>query len=1146
MRRKGARFWIVAALVVAALPMLGGMALAAKSVKRHRSLSAARVLADQSRSPVRVIVLLRNQDRNLPPNAHLVRARAAALGAQQGPLLAAVRSSGGGVTHSFRTINAFSAVVSRAERARLAADPNVAEVLPDSYVPAPDPTGSPTSGAAVVTGSGTPAGGGAATTAAGAPTLPGSTDPGSGTAIAAGSGQICPSNAAHPIVAPEGLSLINAPQAQQIATGAGVKVAFIAEGIDVNNPDFVRPDGSHVIVDYRDFTGQGPNAPTTGAEAFGDASTIAAQERVLHDLSQFTNPSHPLPHGCDIVLEGVAPGASLVAMKVFPTYNGIGTGAYTSTIIQGMDWAVAVDHVDVLNESFGSSPVPDTFQDVAKNFNALAEQAGVVVTAATGDQGTANTIGSPASGPAGIAAGATTQFQGLAQTTRGGYQLSPHGWLNDNIANFSSSGFTQTGKTLDLVAPGNESFETCTASPEYGDCVNLAGQPSSLSTFGGTSESAPMTAGVAALVIQAYRQTHGGASPSPELVKQLIVSNADDLNIPSDEQGAGELNALAAVQAAQSYGRTGAAVGDGRLVNPTQLDLAAPAGSATGSDVTVTNDSAAPERFAAHLRRLEAPMTDNHGTVTLNTATDPRYLDYKGVPQSYVEFKFTVPAGADRLDGSIAWPGNQNPAQPGQTVNMTLFDPQGRMAAFTYQSNGSGSNFGHIDVRNPSAGTWTAAIFTPNTTNAFNGAVHYDLSSSRFGTLGSVTPSTVTLAPGHSAALRVSLTAPGVPGDYSRDLELTGSSGKTTVVPIVLRSRVALTGGRGSFSGTITGGNGNGFPAREDNFAFDIPRGAPAVNVQFTLPSDPNTFVTAFLTSATGQALAQQLPVQSSAGVETMQLYRRDPVPGRWLLTLVTSNPVGGTTTAGPFTGTVSLQAAPVSASGVPDGPGASIPSGGSRVATLRVTNPGNAPLNVFVDPRRTHHTFYSLPTLTQSMGIPLPFNALTQPPAEFIMPTESDLVLAAAQASAPVTFDWGFGDPDLEAISHGDSAASAFAAPEVTPGIWFIAPNLIGPFSGPASPASVNTGMVARSRTFDPSVTSSTGDVELDYVIPSAPAATPVTVNPGQTVTIQVTFSAAGRRGTFDAGNLFVDDSVAAVGSANEITAIPYAFRVR
>ena len=68
----------------------------------------------------------------------------------------------------------------------------------------------------------------------------------------------------------------NAPTAAQLGIdGAGVKVAFIADGINPNNVGFKRKDGTSAIVDYKDFYGDGPNAVTSGAEAFGDASAIA-------------------------------------------------------------------------------------------------------------------------------------------------------------------------------------------------------------------------------------------------------------------------------------------------------------------------------------------------------------------------------------------------------------------------------------------------------------------------------------------------------------------------------------------------------------------------------------------------------------------------------------------------------------------------------------------------------------------------------------------------------------------------------------------------------------------------------------------------------------------------------------------------------
>lgn len=1116
MRRVSATWRLFALVSLAAVFTAGGVALAATSHKRHRGLSKAHVLALQAGAPARVIVLLRNQHANVPPTARLVTKRIAVIASDQVQLQASVRNSGGRITHTYRTINAFAATVSKTERAHLAADPAVAAVLPDAFVPTPDPTGD--------------GGGGPISTSMHGPAL----TPADQSADVAQ--QICPAPGAPPILAPEGLSLIKAPQAQQIVNGAGVKIGFLADGLDINNPDFIRPDGSHVIVDYRDFSGAGLNAPTQGAESFGDAGTLAAQGRVTYDLSQFVNPAHPLPANCDIILRGVAPGASLVAMKVF----GFNAGSFTSTILQGMDWAVSVDHVNVLNESFGSDPLPDTDQDAVKQFNDLAVAAGVVVTTGTGDQGTANTIGSPASDPSAIAAGATTQFQHFAQTDRGGYQLGGHGWVNNNIAEFSSAGFTQGGRTLDLVAPGNESYSPCTADAAmYSDCSNFAGQPSNIRYFGGTSESSPMTAGVAALVIEAYRQTHGGASPSPALVKQLILSNTDDLNIPSNEQGAGELDALAAVQAAKSAG-TSTAIGDGRLVSPSQLDLDSPAGSVTGADVTVKNIGASTETIGAHLRTLNTQLKDHHGDVTLDTTTNPTFLDQLGVSQSYTEIHFYVPPGGDRFDASIAWPG------PTSTVNLTLFDPSGKFSAFSYHANGETSDFSHISVRNPTAGTWTAVFFTPTAAadGAYNGVVHYDFSTSRFGAVGSVSPSSVTLAPGASASLHVSLAAPAPAGDYSRDLVLADSSGKSTVVPVVMRSTVPLGSGHGTFAGVLTGGNGNGFVGREDTFAFDVAAGQPAIQVQFTLPGDPGTQVFGFLISPDGNALGQETSVQAASGTSTLQMFERKPMAGEWKVVLLTPNSVGGTTTAAPFTGTVSLAAPSVHAVGIPDGPGIVIPSGGQVNAKVVVANTGNTAMNVFIDPRRDARTLYSLLSIDPATNVSLPIDTATTPPPIFIIPTQSDTVFAAAQATAPVTFDWGFGDPDVESRSFGNNAVGVLSAPELTPGLWGLSPSLIGPFTGPAT-GTVNTGMVAHARVFDLTVSSSTGDVEYGYINPSAPAATPVVIPPGGSAAIPVTFTASDPKGTVVSGDLFVDDNQPSDASANEISAIPYLYTV-
>jgi hypothetical protein len=197
-------------------------------------------------------------------------------------------------------------------------------------------------------------------------------------------------------------------------------VAFLADGVDPDNADFIRPDGSHVFVDYQDFSGEGPFAPTGGAEAFGDASSIAAQGRQVYDLADYVNPAHPLPPGCTIRVLGMAPDAELVGLKIFPA----GGFAFNSSVLEALDYAVTHDHVDVINESFGSNQFPDTNDDPTAVFNEELVRAGIVITASSGDAGDFNTIGSPASTPGVISVGGTTMFRSYAQTTGSGFQLS--------------------------------------------------------------------------------------------------------------------------------------------------------------------------------------------------------------------------------------------------------------------------------------------------------------------------------------------------------------------------------------------------------------------------------------------------------------------------------------------------------------------------------------------------------------------------------------------------------------------------------------------------------------------------------------------------------------------------------------------------
>ena len=105
----------------------------------------------------------------------------------------------------------------------------------------------------------------------------------------------------------------------------------------------------------------------------------------------------------------------------------------------------------------------------------------------------------------------------------------------------------------------------------YADCTDFNGNGSPVELTGGTSESAPLTAGTAALVIQAYRKAHNGATPSPAVVKQIIVSTAENIDAPADQQGAGMIDAYAAVLAAKSY-HVSKTAGHAILASATQLN----------------------------------------------------------------------------------------------------------------------------------------------------------------------------------------------------------------------------------------------------------------------------------------------------------------------------------------------------------------------------------------------------------------------------------------------------------------------------------------------------------------------------------------------------------------------------------------------
>ena len=280
-------------------------------------------------------------------------------------------------------------------------------------------------------------------------------------------------------------------------TGRRVRVAVIDTGVDATHPAL-----AGVIASQTDLTGEG-----TG-DVIGHGTHCAG-----------------IIGSQDATRRGIAPGVTIDDIKILPS---VGLAA-PQTCVDGLTAATTMGS-DVSSNSWGFSHGAHDWVDPDESCvlcvaatNSM--NAGVVVVVAAGneDNDTCDTYDThlrcPANADAVITVAASDD--------------------SDAITDFSSIGPTADGRAKpDIAAPGKDIGSCRAAGTSMGTPIDAL-----WTNADGTSMACPHVAGVAALMLEQ------NPAATPATVKGTLMSTAVDLGEPPERQGAGRVDALAAVNA---------------------------------------------------------------------------------------------------------------------------------------------------------------------------------------------------------------------------------------------------------------------------------------------------------------------------------------------------------------------------------------------------------------------------------------------------------------------------------------------------------------------------------------------------------------------------------------------------------------------
>ncbi len=308
--------------------------------------------------------------------------------------------------------------------------------------------------------------------------------------------------------------------------GRGVTIAVLDSGIDTNHPDL----SDDIIAQHCETQGTCPPSNTT--------TGISAEDANGHG----TNVSGVITANGVVAPIGFAPDVKIVAVRVL---SNTGSG-FVSDWVEGLNWVIANQatlNVDVINMSLGtfalytSTAACDLAQPTVEDATTALATAGVTIFASSGNQGSANSLSSPACNTGVVSVGATYDSD-LGREPDNPPHLTYNAMFGgswpacfDATTNTTTiTCFTNSNAELDLLAPGSQ--------------IISAGMGGGTSTYRGTSQASPTVAAVAALMIEA----NPTLAVHPDWIQSILYSTGVDVTDSKNGFTFRRINALAAIQ----------------------------------------------------------------------------------------------------------------------------------------------------------------------------------------------------------------------------------------------------------------------------------------------------------------------------------------------------------------------------------------------------------------------------------------------------------------------------------------------------------------------------------------------------------------------------------------------------------------------